>query len=86
MQPLDYLGSALEERFSGDFLKEALRAATMELPYRGPEFYQVGEYTYKTRVVDSIEWFQGYEEIFCQDIKVYECSIMVEYYYSCVML
>jgi hypothetical protein len=53
--------------------KEALRSATVDLPYRGPEYYQSGEYIYKTKVVGAIEWFQGYEEIFCQDIKVYEC-------------
>jgi hypothetical protein len=70
---MNYCGRALNERFSGDFLKEALRAATVKLPYRGPEYYQSGEYVYKTKVIGNIEWFQGYEEIFCQDIKVYEC-------------
>ncbi|NLG03886.1 MAG: helix-turn-helix transcriptional regulator [Clostridia bacterium] len=70
---MNYCGRNLDERFSGDFLKEALRNASPELPYRGPEFYQAGEYTYKTKVIGDIDWFQGYEEIFCQDIKVYEC-------------
>lgn len=70
---MNYFGRTLDERFSGDFLKEALRAATAESPYRGPEYYQSGEYIYKTKVTGAIEWFQGYEEIYCQDIKVYEC-------------
>lgn len=70
---MNYFGRALDERFSGDFLKEALRVSTKECPYRGPEYYQSGEYIYKTRVIGCIEWFQGYEEIFYQDIKVYEC-------------
>ena len=56
-----------------DFLKEALRAATMEYPNRGPEFYQSGEYIYKSKVTGDFTWFQGYEEIYCKDIKVYEC-------------
>ena len=70
---MNYFGRNLDERFSGDFLKEALRAATTESPFRGPEFYQSGEYTYKSKVIGDMEWFQGYEEIFCQNIKVYEC-------------
>lgn len=70
---MNYLGRVLDERFSGNFLKEALRAADEKMPYRGPEFYQSGEYVYKTSVNGSFEWFQGYEEIFCDDIKVYEC-------------
>ncbi|MDW2797403.1 DUF5680 domain-containing protein [Clostridium boliviensis] len=70
---MNYFGRNLDERFSGDFLKEALRTAPKELPYRGPEFYQSGEYTYKTKIIGDMEWFQGYEEIFCQNIKVYEC-------------
>lgn len=70
---VDYLGRVLDERFSGNFLKEALRAADQKMPYRGPEFYQSGEYSYKCSVNGDFSWFQGYEEIFCNDIKVYEC-------------
>ena len=70
---MNYLGRVLDEKFSGNFLKEALRAADKKMPYRGPEFYQSGEYIYKTSVNGSFEWFQGYEEIYCNDTKVYEC-------------
>ena len=70
---MNYLGRVLGDNFSGDFLKEALRAATMEYPYRGPEFYQSGEYTYKCQVTGDFSWFQGYEEIYCNEVKVYEC-------------
>ncbi len=70
---MNYLGRVLDERFSGNFLKEALRAADQKMPYRGPEFYQSGEYSYKCSVNGDFSWFQGYEEIFCNDIKVYEC-------------
>ena len=58
---------------SGDFLKEALRHASPDMPYRGPEYYQSGEYTYKCSVAGEISWFQGYEEIFYLDEKIYEC-------------
>lgn len=70
---MNYFGRSLDERFSGNFLKEALCLATIELPYRGPEFYESGEYTYKTKAIGNIDWFQGYEEVFCQNKKVYEC-------------
>ncbi len=70
---MNYLGRVLGDNFSGDFLKEALRMATAEYPYRGPEFYKSGEYSYKCKVTGDFTWFQGYEEIYCQDVKVYEC-------------
>ena len=70
---MNYMGRVIRDSFSGNFLKEALRAATIEMPYRGPEFYQAGEYTYKCKASGSFVWFQGYEEIFCTNEKIYEC-------------
>ena len=43
------------------------------MPFRGPEYYQSGQYTYKCNVVGDFSWFQGYEEIYCENVKVYEC-------------
>ena len=70
---MNYMGRVLDDKFSGDFLKEALRAADKKLPYRGPADYQSGEYTYKCSVTGDFTWFQGYEEIYWNDVKVYEC-------------
>lgn len=70
---MNYLGRVLGDNFSGNFLKEALRAATENCPCRGPEFYQAGEYIYKSKVSGDFTWFQGYEEIYCNEEKVYEC-------------
>lgn len=70
---MNYIGRVLHQNFSGEFLKEALCHADQNMPYRGPEYYQSGEYTYKTKVIGDIFWFQGYEEIYCKDEKVYEC-------------
>ncbi|MCR5060464.1 MAG: DUF5680 domain-containing protein [Saccharofermentans sp.] len=70
---MNYLGRVLADGFSGNFLKEALRAADTKMPYRGPELYQAGEYTYRCNVTGDFTWFQGYEEIYQNDIKVYEC-------------
>ena len=70
---MNYIGRVLDDRFSGDFLKEALRAADKRMPYRGPEIYQSGEYTYRCKVTGDFTWFQGFEEIYLNDVKVYEC-------------
>lgn len=70
---MNYMGRVLGENFSGNFLKEALRNADFKMPYRGPEYYQAGEYTYKCKVTGDINWFQGHEEIYWGEIKVYEC-------------
>ena len=70
---MNYVGRVTGNPFSGDFLKEALRAAAKDLPYRGPAHYSDGEYTYTAKVNGDISWFQGYEEISCSGVKVYEC-------------
>lgn len=70
---MNYVGRVLDEKFSGNFLKEALRAAKEDMPYRGPAYYQSGEYLYQSKVNGDINWFQGYEEIYCNNLKVYEC-------------
>lgn len=70
---MNYMGRVLDQNFSGDFLKEALRQANKKMPFRGPEHYQSGQYIYKCNVVGDFTRFQGYEEIFYNNIKVYEC-------------
>ncbi len=70
---MNYAGRVLGQPFSGDFLKEALRNADHNMPYRGPEYYQSGEYVYKCKAAGDIAWFQGHEEIYCGNEKVYEC-------------
>lgn len=70
---MNYAGRVLDQKFSGDFLKEALRQADKKMPFRGPEYYQSGQYIYKCNVVGDFCWFQGYEEIYCDNEKVYEC-------------
>ena len=70
---MNYMGRVLAKEFSGNFLKAALRAADHKMPYRGPQYFEDGEYTYKCSVNGDFTWFQGYEEIYWQDKKVYEC-------------
>ena len=70
---MNYAGRVIGQQFSGDFLKEALRSADRKMPFRGPEYYQSGEYIYKCNVVGDFTWFQGYEQIYYNNEKVYEC-------------
>lgn len=70
---MNYIGRIIGEGFSGEFLKECLLLVKKDQPYRGPSVYQNGEYKYHCIVNGEFEWFNGYEEIFYNDIKVYEC-------------
>ncbi|MBZ9621456.1 DUF5680 domain-containing protein [Clostridium sp. FP2] len=70
---MNYIGRIIAEGFSGDFLKECLLLVPEEYPYRGPLVYQKGDYKYHCIVNGEFEWVSGYEEIFYNDVKVYEC-------------
>jgi transcriptional regulator with XRE-family HTH domain len=70
---MNYSGRVLDQKFSGDFLKEALLLVPEESPFRGPALHKNGEYSYHCAVNGSFEWFQGSEEIFCGNGKTYEC-------------
>ena len=70
---MNFAGRVLAEPFEGDFLKEALMRVPKDKPYRGPMVYANGDYRYHCSASGDISWFQGYEEIFYQDKKVYEC-------------
>lgn len=70
---MNYSGRVLDGQFSGDFLKAALSAVPGHMPFRGPEFFSEGDYRYRCCVSGGVEWFQGYEEIFFGDLRVYEC-------------
>lgn len=70
---MNYVGRVIGENFSGDFLKEVLMQVTAELPFRGPEIYSKGDYHYHCKVDGEFVWFQGDEEIFYRNEKIYEC-------------
>lgn len=70
---MNYSGRVIAQNFSGDFLKEVLAHVPYEKPYRGPAIYQNGDYSYHCKVEGEFIWYQGYEEIFYQKEKTYEC-------------
>lgn len=70
---MNYTGRVIGEGFLGEFLKEALSAVNKKKPFRGPEFFQKGEYSYHCKVTGDFEWFKGYEEIIYNGSAIYEC-------------
>lgn len=70
---MNYYGHILSGNFDIAFLKEALACATLKFPFRGPEFYQQGDYTYNCKVQGDIALFYGEESIYCNQKKVYFC-------------
>lgn len=74
MWSMNYAGRVLNENFCGDFLKESLSNVPEEYPYRGPLEYRKERFLYKCKVDGNINWFNGQEEIYKDNIKVYECN------------
>lgn len=70
---MNYIGHVTGENFDLGFLREALYHVPEDMPYRGPAIYTRGDYHYHCKVEGDFSWYQGYEEIFYQDKKVYEC-------------
>ncbi|MDE6670683.1 MAG: hypothetical protein K2K16_00650 [Ruminococcus sp.] len=70
---MNYAGRITGDNFSGDFLKDALSHVNADKPFRGPEIYSDGDYTYHCKVNGCFEWFQGYESISFNDNIIYEC-------------
>ncbi len=70
---MNYSGRVIGGNFSGNFLKEVLKKVPVEKPFRGPKFYQDEDYIYYCKVDGDIQWFQGYEEIYYKNEKIYEC-------------
>ncbi len=70
---MNYIGRVVAEGLSGDFLKEAMLLVPEDKPFRGPERYESGDYTYTCTVDGDTDWFSGREEIFFKGVLVYEC-------------
>ena len=70
---MNYVGRVTGDNFSGDFLKEALLKVPEDKPFRGPEEYTDGDYSYKCEISGEYDWFQGYETISYKGTVIYEC-------------
>lgn len=70
---MNYYGKVLDDAFSGDFLKESLLLVDQKSPFRGPALHINGSYTYHCSYDGDYEFFNGKEEIYYNNTKVYEC-------------
>lgn len=70
---MNYAGRVTGDNFSGDFLKEALLRVPLDKPFRGPDFYENGDYIYEAKIEGNFEWFQGYENISYKGEVIYDC-------------
>ncbi|MDR2167910.1 MAG: DUF5680 domain-containing protein [Clostridiales bacterium] len=71
---MNYNGRILGLEFCEKFLKEALMLLSEDLPLRGPELYQNGDYEYRCRLEGDFNWFSGREEVYFKGKLVYECN------------
>lgn len=70
---MNYYGRVIDEAFNGDFLKESLMLVDHESLFRGPSLHINGEYTYHCSYDGDVNMFNGKEEIYYNNTKVYEC-------------
>jgi hypothetical protein len=71
---MNYYGKMLVETIPagfGEFLKAALMRLPRDTPYRGPEDYSEGDFTYHCRVTGTLERFLGEEEISFKGEPIY---------------
>ena len=70
---MNYIGRVTGDNFSGDFLKEALLLVPEDKPFRWPEKYTNGDYTYDCKIDGDYKWFNGRETISYKGTEIYEC-------------
>jgi len=73
---MNYHGSILSKNIDAkelyEFLKKSMRQIKIEKPFRGPNYFKEGEWEYRNNNNGSIDKFDGLEEIYFQEDKVYE--------------
>lgn len=72
---MNYSGRVIDEGFRGDFLKEALKLESEDLPSRGPSFYSREGFIYRFSISGDFDWFQGYETVSKDGRIIYECYV-----------
>ncbi len=72
---MNYYGSVQEELIPPsqvfNFLSQAQQMARPERPYRGPEFFRAGQFTYIDKSQGDLDGFSGEEIIYFRDQQVY---------------
>ena len=74
---MNYYGVTLDQTLSEEAVDKALRPALMQvgsddvIPVRGPKEYINGDYKYTFHVTGDLDYFEGEEAIYKNDVKVY---------------
>jgi hypothetical protein len=58
------------------FLMESLSNNTVEMPYRGPAFFEKENWKYENEIKGEVGNFSGTEKIFKNENRVYEASYL----------
>ena len=76
---MNYYGTTLDETIGEEAMDKALRPALMKvgedvnvIPVRGPKKFVNGEYKYTFDVSGDINYFNGIEAVYKNDVKIYE--------------
>ena len=76
---MNYYGTTLDENLSEEAIDKALRPALMKvgedknvIPVRGPKEFINGEYRYTFEINGDINFFNGIETIYKNNVKIYE--------------
>lgn len=57
-----------------DFLKKCLKKVNTKTLYRGPLEYKIGNFLYKNKINEAVDYFIGNECIYFKGKKVYELN------------
>lgn len=75
---MNYYGVTLDHKLPEEAMDKALRPALMMVgqddivPVRGPKVFENGEYRYTFEVEGDLDYFNGLEQIYKGDKKIYE--------------
>ena len=65
-------GNEVKEILS--FLMESLSNTSIDMPYRGPKYYESDSFRYENKLTGTVEHFSGTEKIYKKNVCVYGAS------------
>ena len=75
---MNYYGEIITKIFSAKdiyyFLQEALKRASEDKPFRGPDNFKKADFEYSNKIKGTVKKFQGEEIIFYKEQIVYKLS------------
>jgi len=75
---MNYYGEIITKIFSAKdiyyFLQEALKRASEDKPFRGPDNFKKADFEYSNKTKGTVKKFQGEEIIFYKEQIVYKLS------------